>query len=489
MDDKQLLQPGFKVYMIGIKGTGMCALSELLFHSGFAVSGSDTAETFYTDEILRSLGILFYEGFAVSHLDGQNIQEKPDLIIYSAAYSPDNNCEMAYAVNSGIPMLKYTDALGVFSSHFDSSGIAGVHGKTTTTALAGTLIKSLNLPAQILAGSGVAAFGGTSTLSLGQKYFVAETCEYRNHFLSFHPQRIILTSVEWDHQDFFQSYESIRDAFVNYILLLPEGGELFYCSDDDGVRETVSLARKKRPDIVYIPYGFSASGNYHIEYMKTEEERTRMKLEGFHQEFKLKVPGKHLVLDAAAAIALCVSLARKEFGPSQPDASALKKMAEALEDFSGSRRRSEILGEVNGILFMDDYGHHPTAVKTTLEGLKAFYPRRRIVVSFMSHTYTRTAALLDEFASSFSSVDVLLLHKIYASAREEYHGGVNGEILFEHAKKFNNDIHYFEEPADAKDFLIEILKPGDLCITMGAGDNWKLGKAVFETLKNDGVQH
>jgi UDP-N-acetylmuramate--alanine ligase len=240
MDYKQFFEVDAKVYMIGIKGTGMCALAELLFHSGVLVWGSDTSDTFYTDEILLSLGIPYYEGFAESHLaNSPDEKQKPDLVIYSAAYSPDNNCEMAYALGAALPMLKYTDALGVFSSNFDSSGIAGVHGKTTTTALAGTLIHSLNLPAQILAGSGVAAFGGTSTLSLGQKYFVAETCEYRNHFLSFHPNRIILTSVEWDHQDFFPSYESIRDSFVAYIKLLPQGGCLIYCFDDDGAREVV----------------------------------------------------------------------------------------------------------------------------------------------------------------------------------------------------------------------------------------------------------
>jgi UDP-N-acetylmuramate--alanine ligase len=483
MDYKQFLQPGFRVYMIGIKGTGMCALSELLFHSGVKVTGADTADTFYTDEILTTLGIPYYEGFSVNHLNHPD--EKPDLVIYSAAYSPDNNCEMAYAVGANLPMLKYTDALGAFSSHFDSSGIAGVHGKTTTTALAGTLIKSLKLPAQILAGSGVAAFGGTSTLTLGQKYFVAETCEYRNHFLSFHPNRIILTSVEWDHQDFFPSYEAIRDTFIEYVCLLPKGGELIYCFDDAGAMEVAEKVRRKRPDISYIPYGFTAKGDYKVAYMKVANERILMKLEGFDQEFKLKVSGKHLVLDAAAAIALAISLAKKEFAVSEIDEASLKNMADALEDFGGSRRRSEILGEVNDILFMDDYGHHPTAIKTTLEGLKAFYPKRRIVVSFMSHTYTRTAALLDEFASSFTSADVLLLHKIYASAREKYEGGVNGKTLFEHAANFNQNIHYFEEPIDAKDFLLKELNPGDLFITMGAGDNWKLGKAVFEALKGN----
>jgi UDP-N-acetylmuramate--alanine ligase len=198
------------------------------------------------------------------------------------------------------------------------------------------------------------------------------------------------------------------------------------------------------------------------------------------------------VLDAAAAIALTISLAKKEFAVAKIDESSLAKMADALESFSGSRRRSDIIGEANGVLFMDDYGHNPTAIKTTLEGLKEFYPARRIVVSFMSHTYTRTAALLDEFASSFDAADELFLHKIYASAREEYHGGVKGDTLFrktqERWRVFSKGVHYYDEPLDAKDYLADYLQSGDLFITMGAGDNWKLGKAVFALRQAQGPQ-
>jgi UDP-N-acetylmuramate--alanine ligase len=183
----------------------------------------------------------------------------------------------------------------------------------------------------------------------------------------------------------------------------------------------------------------------------------------------------------AAALALTDSLLRSE--AAGWDEARLERVRAALETFRGSRRRSEILGEAAGILFMDDYGHHPRAIKTTLEGLREFYPGRRVVLSFMSHTYSRTAALLNQFASSLEAADIVVLHKIYSSAREQYQGGVNGETLFEKAREWRQapfEIYYIEEPMDAVPLLQGLLKPGDLFITMGAGDNWKLGKALLE---------
>jgi UDP-N-acetylmuramate--alanine ligase len=465
--------PGTRVYMVGIKGTGMCALAELLADSGVKVSGSDRGEVFYTDEILRALKIPYHESF-----DGSHIAAGTDLVIYSAAYSFETNPEMAEARRRGIPILKYTDALGAYSAGFDSSGIAGVHGKTTTTAMAGTLIRAAGLPARVLAGSAVSGFGGRSTLSLGSRYFVAETCEYRRHFLSFHPRRIVLTSVESDHQDYFPTYASIRDAFLEYGRLLPEGGELIYCADDPGAKEVAGILEREKRGIRFIPYGFSANGPFRLLSLKTAGERTCMELEGFPGELRLRVPGRHSALDATAALALTDSLVRKEYGDGW-DEKKREDVRRALEEFRGSRRRSEILGEAGGILFMDDYGHHPTAIRTTLEGLKDFYPRRRLIVSFMSHTYTRTAALLDEFASSFEKADVVILHRIYASAREAYTGGVTGLTLFEKTKGCHKRVYYTEDPEDAGDLLKDLLRPGDLFLTMGAGDNWKLGKILL----------
>jgi UDP-N-acetylmuramate--alanine ligase len=472
-----------KEHFVGIKGTGVCALAELYHRHGYAVSGSDTAEWFYTCDILRALGIPFYESFAEEHIP-------PDaaLVIHSAAYTASGNKEIAHALRLNIPVQKYTDALGAYSARFFSAGISGVNGKTTVTALAGTIARALKLPAQILAGSAVSTFAGTdgqarSTLSLGDVFFIAETCEYRGHFLAFHPRVIVLTNIEHDHQDFFPTYESIRDMFVAYVNKLPEDGTLIYCADDPGARELVELTCGKK--ITRIPYGFSAEGDYRVTALFNEPEKIAWTLARFgEQRFTLRVPGHHNILNATAAAALCLTLAARQnsatggqpFSPEQ----TLPALCAALEQFRGSKRRGEIIGEAGGILFMDDYGHHPSAIKTTLSGLKAFYPSRRLIVSFMPHTYTRTAALLADFAACFTDSDVLFLHKIYPSARETYAGGVSGITLYEQTRARHPNVHYIDDPYTAAAEIAPQLKPGDLFLTLGAGDNWKLGRRLYE---------
>ena len=471
------LQPGDSVYCVGIKGTGVCALAELMHNAGFKVSGSDTTEKFYTDEILKELKIPYYENF-----DSSRITKDISLLIYSAAYSTVLNPELARAAEIGIPAIKYTDALGQWSARFDSTGICGVHGKTTTTALCGVLAQAVNLPAQILTGS--ASFGGRSTLFLGDKYFIAETCEYRRHFLSFHPNRLILTSVESDHHDCFPEYESIRDAFIEYCHLLPQGGQIIYCADDNGATEVAQIIKTERSDIEIIPYGFSALSDYRILSYNVENERAVFKLAGFDGEFKLSIPGKHTALNAAAALALIVLLNESPLCMEK-----LQSVKDALENFKSTKRRSERIGEVfckdgGSIIFMDDYGHHPTAIKSTLEGIKSFYPARRLIVSFMSHTYSRTGALFNEFVSCFNSADILYLHRIYASAREKYNGVVDGKALFEKTEQKRSscgkETYYVDEPEDAFEPLCRILKSGDLFITLGAGNNWVLAEKLFK---------
>jgi UDP-N-acetylmuramate--alanine ligase len=431
--------PGARVYFIGIKGTGMCALAEFLHNRSVFVSGSDGKEVFYTDAILKELGIPYHESFEASHIGDS---KKIDLVIHSDAYTFDKNPEMAEVQRLGIPICKYSEALGAYSELFDSSGITGVHGKTTITAMAGTLMRGAGLPMQVLVGSAVKGFNNRSTLNLGDRYFIAETDEYRRHFLSFKPQRIVLSAVEPDHQDYFPDYISIQEAFLEYLRKLPAGGELFFCADDPGATETAEIISRENRGVKIIPYGFSAPGNWGIESYSSGQGRSLFKIRGFPGDLELRVPGKHSCLNAVAALALTSSLVYKEFGGW--DNERQEKVREALKEFQGSRRRSEVLGEAQGILFMDDYGHHPTEVKTTLAGFKEFFGRP-LIVSFMSHTYTRTAALLDEFAASFESADLLVLHKIYGSAREHYSGGVTGFTLFEKVKAAMGDRVYYIE--------------------------------------------
>ncbi|MDR1617784.1 MAG: UDP-N-acetylmuramate--L-alanine ligase [Treponema sp.] len=486
MDSRNFPPPPAELYFVGIKGTGTSALAELMLNAGYRIGGSDTGEVFYTDAILKELGIPFHESFRAEH-----IKDSTALVIHSAAYAPETNAELAEAVRRGIPLMKYAEALGAWSALFNSSGIAGVHGKTTTTAMTGTLVRALGIPAQVLAGGAVASFGNRSTLSAGNRYFIAETCEYRRHFLSFHPSNIILTAVEEDHQDYYPDFDSIREAFLEYCRLLPAGGRLIYCADDGGAAGVARAIEGEHRGICLIPYGFGAGGPFRIESYRVRDERAEFRLSAFPDPLILRVPGRHEALNAAAALALCTVLpdgeGRGENVEAVWDAENRRRAKEGLERFRGARRRSEIRGEAGGILFMDDYGHHPTAIAATLAGLKEFYPRRRIAVSFMSHTYTRTAALLDEFASSFGAADMVVLHRIYASARETNPGGVDGRTLFEKTRaRHHGKVFYTEEPMEALPLLQGMLREGDLFITMGAGNNWPLGEALLARFGGEG---
>ncbi len=478
-----LLGEGVKdktVHMVGAKGVGMTALAEILSRRGARLSGSDTPEVFFTDEILGRLGMRLTEGF-----NEDAVTPAVDLVIYSAAYAPATNPELKKAAALHVPCLVYPAALGELSRGYSSAGVSGVHGKTTTSALVGALVKALSLPATVLVGSQVPGLDNRFTYGGGDRYLVAETCEYQRHFLYFHPARIIMTSIEADHQDYFRDLDDLYDAFTEYGLRLPPEGALIHCADDPGVGEVVSRLRARRPDIRYIPYGSAAAGPWRVTNLRCEPGASFFRLSGFSHEFVLRLPGRHMVLNAAAALALTADLAAdagRALGPAELD-----RVKEALAGFTGTRRRSEILGEAGGVLFMDDYAHHPTAIRLTLEGLKRFYPDRRLVVDFMSHTYSRTAALLEDFASSFTAADHVILHKIYASARETFDGTVSGETLFERTRSRHPSVLYFPETSDAVPYLAEHLGPGDLFVTMGAGDNWKLGRDLYHTFTHKGA--
>lgn len=464
----------FKIHMIGIKGTGMTALAELLLTKGAVISGSDVPEEFYTDAVLKKLPVKIFSSFSK-----KNISAGTDLIIYSAAYNSENNEEMFYAEQQKLPMLSYPQALGAFSKNCYSCGIAGVHGKTTTTGMAGTILKELDFPASVLAGSIVSGFGNSCTMLNGEKYFVAETCEYKKHFLNFFPKKIILTSIESDHQDYYPTYESILTAFLQYIERLPQFSELFYCADDEGACEAAKLAFSSRPDLVFIPYGEKASGDFRITINGVKNDKLYFSLAGFAGEFHLQIPGRHNVLNATAAIAISISLLKQEYGDISINHIAV--IRSAIASYKGSKRRTEFIGKMKqkDVLIFDDYAHHPTAIKSLLKGLKEFYPDRRIIADFMSHTYSRTEALLEEFSKCFSDADIVILHKIFSSAREEYSGQVDAKKLFNKTKKNHKSVYFFNEIMEAKPFITEKLKNGDLFITIGAGDNYILGTEIL----------
>jgi len=469
---------GFRTHLVGIKGTGMAALAEIFAARGARVTGSDTAEIFYTDAVLKKLSIPFTEGFSAA-----NLPPDVQLVVHSAAYRREDNPEIAAAAARSVPIVTYPQALGLLSQTADASGVSGVHGKSTTTALAGVILKQWGLPATVLVGAEVPGFGARSTLTLGDRYLVAETCEYRRHFLNFHPARVIITSVEPDHLDYFKDQEDILRAFEEYGTSLPRGGALIYCADDPGACSAAARIASRRKDLSLVPYGRSAEGGYRIVEESRGEGFTAFRLSGWPQRFTLKIPGEHSVLNASAALALCALLWKEERRAGDPDLAAA---AAALAAFTGSRRRSEIVGEAGGVLFMDDYGHHPTAIRATLAGYRGFFPGRRLVVDFMSHTYSRTRALLSDFGTCFEPAHMVVLHRIYASAREPNEGGISGRDLFAEVARHHGCVRYFEEPAEAVPFLTSELRPGDLFVTMGAGDNWKLGRTLYESRGGNG---
>ncbi len=480
------------VHFVGIKGTGMAALVEVMSRQGVRITGSDVSDRFYTDEILEKLGI------KVLPFSEKNITDDVGAVIYSSAYSPETNPDLMAAKKKGLPLKLYSEALGELSRSAYSVGVCGVHGKTTTTGLAGTLLKAVNLPSQALAGSVIASFGNSCTMTSDSfaegkpSYFVAETCEYQRHFLAFSPKKIILTSVESDHQDYYPKYADIRKAFVEYILKLPQRGQLIYCADDSGAVETAGLAKQVRPDIELIPYGENALGNYKLTFLEVSGDMQFFTV-GHLGKFALTVPGRHMVRNATSAIALCCELLREEgLEPHEH----LSQIREGLLSFTGGKRRSEITGKGKtkggqDVIFMDDYAHHPTAIRTTLAGYRDFYKKRKIIVDFMSHTYSRTQALLGEFAESFSDADAVIINKIYASAREKQGKiKVTGEILAERTSYQHRNVFFCGEFEEAAKKILSLLEEpsgseypdGYLVVTMGAGDNWKVGSLVKEGL-------
>lgn len=459
-----------RIHLVGAKGAGVSALAEFLADA--RLSASDTEESFYSDAVLKSIGI------EVRLFNEDNITSDIDLVIHSAAWNPETHPELKKAVSLGIPLLTYPQALGAYSRAHNSAGICGVHGKTTSSAFAGIIAKALGIPAGILAASSVRDFGNRSTLQLGEKYFIAETCEYRRHFLNFHPDRILLTSVESDHQDYYPDYRSILEAFVEYLDSLPSNGTIVYCADDPGAVEAVSLA-KKGPRL--IPYGFDAEGPYRILSCNLVDSQLTFRLAiDPDLEFRIGLSGKYLVQNATGALALCIDIAQAE--GMKADRAMLERVGKELGAFSGLKRRSEIIGRAGGILFMDDYAHHPSAIRQSLSGLVDFYKPNRLIVSFMSHTYTRTAALFDEFAKAFSSADLIIYHDIYSSAREKPIDWLAGDALSKEIAKQGKRTIYYPKPMDALPYLLSELKKGDLFVSMGAGDNWQLSEAAFKSI-------
>jgi UDP-N-acetylmuramate--alanine ligase len=465
--------PDAAIHMVGIKGTGMAALAAALHGEGACITGSDTGQTFYTDAVIRRLGLTVSTGFQAT-----NVPATADLVIHSVAFERATNPELIEATRRGLPVMSYPEALGRIAEQFDASGVAGSHGKTSTTALCAVLAKAIGLPATVLVPSLLPDLDDLPVYRGGRTYFVTETCEYRRSFLAYRPRRIVMTTIEAEHLDYYRDYDAVCDAFVEYARLLPPGGALVYNADDPGCRRVVSALGGG--GLTYVPFGRTADGPYRILSVDGRAGHVSFRLAGDPDPFELTVPGEHNAHNATAAIALVCLLAGNPY-PAQPE-QVRASLRRAVREYRGCRRRCEHVGTAGGVTVLDDYGHHPTEIATTLAGLRSFYPQGRLVVDFMPHLYSRTRAFFDDFVRCFDGADAVVLHRVYPSAREIDDGSNLGRRLAESMARRRPAVRYDDEPHDSLRHLLDTLKPGDTFLTVGAGDNWTLGLEVLREL-------
>ena len=448
------------IHFIGIGGISMSAIAELLYRKGFRISGSDDRKSRHTE----LLGIEIMYGNRAS-----NIREGIDLIVYTAAIREDN-LEYKAALASGIPMLSRAELLGqIMQAYKDAVGIAGTHGKTTTTSMLSLIQLDAGFDPTILVGGDLPDIEGNLRMG-ASSHLVMEACEYTNSFLHFFPKHAIILNIEADHLDFFKDLDDIRHSFRRYAELLPEGGHLVINGKIDNLSElTEGLSCK------VITFGVTDSASTaSFDYSATPpvfDSLGRASFEVFHNStalgcIKLSVPGIHNVENALAAIAMGHSLGAE-----------MEACRSALARFTGTKRRFELKGTLGGITIIDDYAHHPAEIRAALTSARA-YGTHRIVCVFQPHTYTRTRALLPDFADALTLADLVVLPDIYP-AREEDPGDISSRDLERLLKEKGKDVYYFPSFGEIEDFLLEKCCDGDLLITMGAGDVVNIGEFLL----------
>lgn len=457
------------IYLVGIKGAGMTALAELLTKTGAKISGSDTSEHFYTDEILQRLHIAYSEEFAE-----RNIKSTVDLVIYSTAYKLDSHPELVAAQKEGITMLSYPEAIGKLTEEKLTLAVCGTHGKTTTSALLAETLRALQQEPSAIIGSKISQWSGSALAGEG-KFFVLEADEYQNKLAWYQPFGVILTSVDYDHPDFFPDTESYLKVFKDFVARIPKHGVLAYNGDD---AEVTKIAQEAR--CTTYSYGFLAHNDIRItDYIPHPPEQFGRPgiLQSFQLtkneedlgEFSLSLAGRHNAMNAAGVIALLA-----HFHVS------LQSAKKAIAEFTGTARRFEYLGERFGALLYDDYAHHPEELRTTLQAFRELYPTKNIRVIFHPHTFTRTKALLHEFAQSFTDVDEVIILPIYGSAREE-HGGVASEDLSALINTYSNKpgkATVESSYADIEKSIEKTMGKNDVIVSLGAGDAWQITHAL-----------
>ncbi len=454
-----------KIHFIGIGGISMSGIASLYLDLGFEVSGSDLRDSQLLKE-LEKKGAQIFIGHNAANLD------HPDEVVITAAI-PQNNVELVEARKLGIPIVKRAQMIARLMEYKKGIAIAGTHGKTTTTSMISLISEKAGLDSTVLIGGELNDIGGNAKLGQGE-YLITEADESDGSFLYFQPQVSIITNIEPDHMEYYGTEENLRATFKEFMNKVPVDGVKIVCWDDSVIR---SIVNSKDENL--ITYGTSQDAVLRIENAKLLSDYTEMDIyyRGEYQgKMTLEVPGMHNVYNSAAA--LCVGY---YLGLS------FEQTSSYLNQFKGVQRRFEKKGYISGILVIDDYGHHPTEIKATL---KAALQRKkeRVICVFQPHRYSRTQHLLNDFSKSFSDADEVILTGIY-SAGENPISEVDGKDLALLTEKYEGrHVAYFPTLDGIAEYLSEIVRPGDMVITMGAGDVYRVGEELVDLLNSSEVK-
>jgi len=452
-----MYQKKYHIHFVGIGGIGMSGIAELLLNLGYKVSGSDLRPSDITDR-LQSFGGAIYEGHVAEQIAGA------DVVVVSSAIDKSNPEVMA-ALKASIPVIPRAEMLAELMRLKYSIAVAGAHGKTTTTSLVASVLAGGGLDPTVVIGGKLKSIGSNALLGQGD-YIVAEADESDGSFLKYSPAIAVVTNIDREHLDFYKDLDDIKAVFLSFIDRIPFYGLAVLCLDNEAVQDLIPRIRKR-----FITYGTSPQADLQAIDMvcKGLTSYFRVVYQGETLgAVQLSLPGEHNVYNAMAAIVVGLELGIE-----------FKKIKNALEKVEGVQRRLEIKGNVKGATVLDDYGHHPTEIKTTLAALAQGWPGKRKVVIFQPHRYTRTRALFDDFARSFYQADVLLVMPIYAASEKPIEG-VDSRLLCESIQAHGHkDVRFVENPGVAVAALAELVTSGDVVLTLGAGNVYQVGEALL----------
>jgi len=454
-----------KIHFVGIGGIGMSGIAETLLDHAFSITGSDRQLSDVTEH-LRDLGAAIYEGHSAL-----NVEPDVDVLVYSSAVPPDNP-ELVEARRRKIPVIRRAEMLAEVMRLKYGIGIAGTHGKTTTTSMVSLVLMEGGLDPTAIVGGKLSGLGGTNARLGHGEFIVVEADEYDRSFLSITPTIAVLTTLDADHLDCYRDIEDIKSAFITFANKVPFYGFIILCLDEAALQDIMPKVSERK----IVTYGLNAQADLQaldITHSENTSTFTVMSRGGVLGEIRLQVPGTHNVQNALAAIGVGLELGIP-----------FEKIKAGMERFTGVYRRWEVKADVAGIMVVDDYAHHPTEIKASLEGAKSGWRKRRVICAFQPHLYSRTRDFYEEFGRAFFNADVVIVTDVYP-AREEPIQGVTGELIVNAAKMFGHkDVRYVPDKKDVPDVLLSLARPGDIVITVGAGDIWKCGEEFIHKLQN-----